>query len=109
MGSRSVRSGGGIAILLLHSGCPTLEGTGSAIGRVHPESTAAETSAHGRSRGNHRSADEADGLVIAKPDCHANPLQSCVEAFLMSISQALLPEFDHEVATTRNLLDRLPQ
>ena len=27
----------------------------------------------------------------------------------MSISQALLPEFDHEVATTRNLLDRLPE
>ena len=27
----------------------------------------------------------------------------------MSISQALLPEFDHEVATTRKVLDRLPE
>ena len=27
----------------------------------------------------------------------------------MSISQALLPEFDHEVATTRRVLDRLPE
>jgi len=27
----------------------------------------------------------------------------------MSISQALLPEFDHEVATTRKILDRLPE
>lgn len=27
----------------------------------------------------------------------------------MSMSQALLPEFDHEVATTRRVLDRLPE
>jgi uncharacterized damage-inducible protein DinB len=27
----------------------------------------------------------------------------------MSISHALLPEFDHEVATTRKVLDRLPE